>query len=317
MNKAFKIILNSKNKNNYLVTIAIGKKCLNDWTDYAKPLWVKYCKINSLGLIVIVDNLISKDHPFWKKPTWQKMLIGNFLKESGIKINNICYLDTDILINPNSPNIFNHHDDKKISLVSLVKNLPYNLDFIRRRISFNRNRFYSKRYSLESALFMSVKQIYKHHKLKAQKDWACAGLIVFNSKKFSMIMKKWFFKYKKNVKTYTGGGDQPIFNYEMFKLGRVKIIDYKFQAIWMYEMAFKFPFLYEYGLKKNKIIKKCIETSLEDNYFLHFAGSWYEGQMWKIKNFLKNKINLEQNKSFQRYLKKKIYGKSKGRILPK
>ena len=141
MKKTFKIILKSKNKKNYLVTIAIGQKHLNDWTRYSKPLWVKYCKKNSLGLIVITENLLSTKHPFWKKPTWQKMLIGNHLNESGLKVNNICYLDTDILINPNSPNIFNYHNAKKISLVSLVNNLPYNLDFVRRRISFIRKRF--------------------------------------------------------------------------------------------------------------------------------------------------------------------------------
>ena len=317
MKKTFKIILNSKNKKNYIVTIAIGKKCLNDWFKYAKPSWIKYCKKNSLGLIVIIDDLIKKNHSFWKKPTWQKMLIGDHLKQKNLKINNICYLDTDILINPNSPNIFDYHDNKKISLVSLVNNLPYDLNFIRRRISFNRKRFYSKRYNLDSALFMSVKQIYKHHKLEVQKDWACAGLIMFNSNRFSMVMKKWFYKYKKNIKTYTGGGDQPIYNYEIFKLGKVKILDYKFQAIWFYEMAFKFPFLYRYGRKKNRFIKKCIEASLEDNYFLHFAGSWYEGQMWKIKNILNNKNDQKQNKLFLEYLKKKVYGKATGRVLPK
>ena len=129
-------------KKNYLVTIAIGKKSLDEWTKYAKPLCLKYCKKYSLGLIVIVDDLIDKKDLFWKKATWQKMLIGSYLKSSGLKIRNICILDVDILINPNSPNIFKHHDEKKISLVSQVYNLPYDLNFIRKRISFNRNKFY-------------------------------------------------------------------------------------------------------------------------------------------------------------------------------
>jgi hypothetical protein len=313
----FKIILNSKNKKNYLVTIAIGKKCFNDWSSFAKPTWLKYCKKHSLGLIVIIDDLIDRTDPFWKKATWQKMLIGYYLNKDGIKINNICYLDTDILINPNSPNIFDYHDEKKISLVSQEYNLPYNLDFIRRRISFNRKRFYSKRYNLDSSLFMSVNQIYKYHKLKPQKDFACAGLIVFKSSKFSLIMKSWFYKYKKNINTLSGGGDEPIFNYEMFNTGKTKILNYKFQALWLYEMAFKFPFLYEQGLKKSVILKKCIESSLEDNYFLHFAGSWHEGQMWKIRKILSNINSLKFNKKFLDYLKKKVYGKPKGRVLPR
>ena len=122
MKKTFNIILKSKNKKNYLVTIAIGKKCLDDWTKYAKPLWLKYCKRHSLGLIVIIKDLLSKKKTlFGKKATWQKMLIGSHLSSSGLNINNICYLDTDILINPNSPNVFKNHEKKKnfISVTSI------------------------------------------------------------------------------------------------------------------------------------------------------------------------------------------------------
>lgn len=317
MKKKHQLVLNSKNKKkNFLVVVAIGKKALLEWNKYSKPLCLKYCKKYSLGLIVITDDLIDKEDPFWKKATWQKMLVGNYLNEVGLKIKNICILDLDILINPNSPNIFDHHDKKKISVVSMLKYLPYDLNFIRKRISFNRNRFYSKKYKLDSALFMNIKQIYKYHKVKPQKDFACSGLVVFNSEKFSKKMKSWFYKYKKDIDTLTGGGEQPIWNYEVFKTGSVKILDYKFQALWIYEIAFKYPFLYEYKNRNNKIIKKCIEASLEDNYFLHFAGKW-EAHMWKTKNVFNNSNNVKSNDKFLKYLKKKSYGKPIGRILPK
>ena len=64
--------------------------------------------------------------------------------------------------------------------------------------------------------------------------------------------EKLVYKYKSNIQTLSGGGDEPIFNYEMFNTGQIKILEYKFQALWLYEMAFKFPFLYEY--KKEKLI---------------------------------------------------------------
>ena len=163
---------------------------------------------------------------------------------------------------------------------------------------------------------MNIKQIYKYHNLKPQKDFACAGFIIFNNNKFAKKMKSWFYKYKSNIQTLSGGGDEPIFNYEMFNTGQIKILEYKFQALWLYEMAFKFPFLYEYKKRKIDIIRKCVETSLEDNYFLHFAGSWHEGQMWKIKNIFKND-KLRSNKLFIKYLNKKLTGKPKGRVLPK
>ena len=74
MKKNYKILLKSK-KGNYLVTIAIGKKYYNEWKTYSSQNWLKYCKLNSLGLIIFDNHLIEESNPFWKKPTWQKFLI--------------------------------------------------------------------------------------------------------------------------------------------------------------------------------------------------------------------------------------------------
>ena len=310
-----KVLIKSNKSNNYIVTIAIGNKYLKEWIDYAKPTWIKYCKNHKLGLIVIIKDLIDKKDQYWKKATWQKMLLGSYL-QNRIKIKNMCYLDTDILINPNSPNIFNQHNEKRITVISESFNMPYNLDFAKKKLAFLRNRYYSKRYPLDSSLHMSVKQKYEFHNIKPQKDYACAGVFVINIKKFSKIFESWFYKYEKNIKTLTGGGDEPIFNYEVFNSKKVKLLSYKFQALWMYEMAIKFPFLYK--MKKNKkLIKECIESTMMDNYFLHFAGSWHEGKMWKIRDIFSKIDLIKFDSEFSGYLKKKLSGKPKGRILPK
>ena len=58
------------------------------------------------------------------------------------------------------------------------------------------------------------------------------------------------------------------------------------QDSWSRSQVNNYPFLYEYKNKNNKIIKKCVQNSLFNNYFLHFAGSWYESKM--IKNIFNN-----------------------------
>ena len=40
---------------------------------------------------------------------------------------------------------------------------------------------------------LGIKQIYLHHNLKPQKDFACAGFIMFNKDKFAKKMKDWFY----------------------------------------------------------------------------------------------------------------------------
>ena len=54
-----------------------------------------------------------------------------------------------------------------------------------------------------------------------------------------------------------------------------------------------------------------------DNYFLHFAGSWHEGKMWKIRDIFSKIDLIKFDSEFSGYLKKKLSGKPKGRILPK
>ncbi len=314
--KAHKILLNSKKKN-FIVTIVIGEKYLKQWNEYAAPLWKKYCIKNDIGLIIIKDNLIEKSNFFWKKAVWQKMLVGEYLTKNEKKINNVCLLDSDILINPFSPNIFEFHNESKFSVISEIFNLPFNLERVKKKLAFNRNFFYNKRYPLDSALFMNPKEKFKFHNFKNQKNYFCSGVIVFNLKKFSKKMKNWFFKYTKDFETLTGGGEEPVMNYEILKTKKVNFLNYKFQALWIYEMADKYSFLYNFKGKKNKYVKACVKECLLNNYFLHFAGSWYEGDMWKFKNTINNNFEFKTLEKLNKYFSYKTKAKPIGRILPK
>ena len=55
------------------------------------------------------------------------------------------------------------------------------------------------------------------------------------------FLKKIYYKYSKNFNTLTSG-DEPVINYEFQKNVKLKWLDYKYQAIWVYEMANKYPF---------------------------------------------------------------------------
>ena len=308
----YKIMLKPKKSKNYLVTIAIGEKYYKDWSKYALPTWVKYCKKNDIGIITIIDNLLSKNDLTYKKPTWQKLLIGKIFIENKLDIENICYLDTDILANPQAPNIFENYNSKNISVVSQRKNLEQPLNETLRKIAFLRHNNYSNEYPLDSSLFMSTEDVYKYHDVEPQNDYFCAGMFVFNLENHGMLMKSWFDKYTKDIDTLTGGGDEPILNYEFLNYGKIKWLDYKFQALWIYEISWKYPFLYNYGKENIDLIKECVEASLTTNYFLHFAGSWYESEMWKIENFFENKKKKKYLEDYYNYLKIPVTGKPVG-----
>jgi len=311
-----KVYLKSKS-NNYIVTIAIGKIYLNNWKEFALPTWKKYCLKHDIGLIVFTKELISKEDPKWKKPTWQKLLLGIKLSELKLIIKNVCYMDTDFLINyVNAPNIFKFYNPKTIGVVSMHKNINCSIDYALKSVAFNRKKFVDSNFPLNSALHLNIEEKFKFDNLKVFNDFFCAGLFLFNIKNHSKILNNWFNKYDSKIVTMTGG-DQPLMNYEILNYNKITWLDYKFHTIWLYEIGYKYPFLLHKKNNSKKEIINCIEASLMSCYFLHFAGSWIESNMWKNKNILLSKEKNKYYREFSIYLSKKIKPKNYGKISAK
>ena len=53
-------------------------------------------------------------------------------------------IDSDVLININSPNIFDYHKSKSVSVISLRKNMPYLWEETTRKISYFEINFIQK-----------------------------------------------------------------------------------------------------------------------------------------------------------------------------
>lgn len=312
-----KVIIEPGKSRNIIATIAIGESYYQDWQRYASPSWKKYCEHHGLGLVVFDKDMLSKNDPFWKKATWQKFLIGDQVAKKLPFVKNICYLDTDFIISPLAPNVFDSYNENSIGLVSARQNIPYPYKNLLRRIAFLRHVYYSKAYPLDSALFMSLDDWYKHHNLPVQQDEACAGFFIINLSRHAQLMKSIFEQYDQSIYSMSSGGDEIHFNYELQKHGEISWFDYRYQALWIYEIAWKYPFLYSAERNNNMLIRQCIESSLFTNFFIHFAGSWYESDMWKIEGILQDARVKEQFEGFNKYLQIPVTGTPKGRILPR
>jgi len=300
-----------------LATIAIGEQYLEPFMKYAYHTWEMYCRRHDLGLILFDQDLISPDHPKWKKANWQKYLIPSVIFDAGLAVNNVCHLDTDILISPIAPDIFDSYDDGKIGLVSLRTGLPYPHHELCRLLAFARNKNYSSDYPLDSSLFISLADLYASINMPAQRDEACSGVFVFNVQKHKELFSRFFGKFERTVASPTSGGDQTHFNYFVQSNSFDQWLDYRFQAQWTYEIAWKYPFLYSEFRDNHKVVRSCIEASLFSNYFLHFAGSWYESDMWEQVKVLDNPETLAMFMAFADYMKMPVTGKPKGAIKPK
>lgn len=301
---------------NILSTVAIGGKYLDSWEANAFPGWAEYCLKYGLGLIVFHEEMLEKESEVWKKANWQKLLIGRALREAGIMVNNVCYLDTDILISPLAPNVFEGYDEETICLVSQIHGLPQPLHQTLRRLAFLRHTYWDSKYPLDSALFMSPEQIFEFHGVPPHDDYVCTGFYIFNVDNHGELQYGWFDKYQKGVQSLTGGGEEPHLNHELMSWGKLSWLPYEFQALWTYEVAWRYPFLFNVGRGNEELVRECIEASLYANHFLHFAGSWHECQMWKIGGFFEGQKQRRELNDYLSYLATPVTGQPVGMIRP-
>ena len=134
-----------------------------------------------------------------------------------------------------------------------------------------------------------------------------------------MLFRSNFFnEFDETVITPDSGGEELHFNYLVQSNRLAEWLDYRFQAIWIYEVAWKFPFLYDAHNRKNlDLVKNCIEASLFSNYFVHFAGPWHESQFWKQVTLFDNPETNARFQDFAEYMRMPVTGMPKGSIKPK
>jgi hypothetical protein len=74
--------------------------------------------------------------------------------------------------------------------------------------------------------------------------------------------------------------------------------------------------LYTTHQSNKALIRECIEASLFSNYFLHFAGSWHESDMWLVGDIMADPNVIKTHADFQDYMKQPLTGEPKGLIKP-
>ena len=186
--------------------------------------------------------------------------------------------------------------------------MPYSRVFIylKKNFFYFRNKFVSKKYPLNSSSLLTVKQLFTYNKLKHYNNYGNAGVMIFNLKNISKILFNFFKKFlKKNLLER----DQSAINFYLQKKKLINWLDYKFNTLWVYEMCFKYPFLYFPKNNNRKLIKDCMFSTFLSSYFIHFAGNWNENNYIKYSNiFNKNeqKKLCEIGNYYKRFVDPKV-----------
>jgi len=302
-------IIRQSKKGLYLVTIVIGESYVSDWVNIVKENWLHYCEKYEVGIIIFIEDLLPKSNPYWKKANWQKLLISKQLIQSDVNCNYICYLDSDIIISPFAPNIFDWAISNKVGVVSARKNMPYDYFEINKRLAYLRRKFLDTAYRLDSAQHFSTRELYDYHSFPDQGDEFCSGVLLFSPTEMNNYLEEWFYLYKSDVRSITAGGEQTHLNYHIFSNNLAHLLPYKFQAIWAFEVAWSHIRLFEGEFLDKKSIKESVIQVVLNNHFVHFAGNQIETSKAFDKEVLNTLNSLKEWQGLDDYLRQKVITK--------
>ena len=276
--------------------------------------WKLYCEENDIGLILFDEAEEYKTQSDWKGYLWFKLLLADIIYSKLKDVNKICFVDYDIVINPYAPNIFQKVPQGRFGLVSKRHQLGFCVEEAQRKVTFFRNKYSNNAYPLDSSIFLSVNNLYKYAELEPVSDEACGGLFMVTTKEQARLLKELYLRYKTQPNTACGG-EQTHLNHIAQSEFEVTWLNYQFQAIWTYEMAMKYPFLYDPNIE-NKHVLRCLKACLISNYFIHFAGHWYESKFLSLIPEIFSPEFLDELKQYNKYRKSPVYGVPRGVISP-
>lgn len=264
-----------------IVTLLIGQHYQQRWKTICAKNWQRYADKHDYDLICIDKPLDTSAMAHGRSPAWQKCLI---LGDERVKrYDKVVWIDSDILINPNSPCIVSNVTEDKVGAVSAFTQFAEPLPgkdqmLIDRIIEFwnwpyrNAKEFYSGALLPDS--FDQVVQ---------------TGVMVLSPHIHNSILEYTYHHYDE---TPLSNFEMDALSYELLKANCIHWLDDKFNKIWLACMAMHYPLLLppkkteikpirvwkrltrgHYQLPPKKATTPALNIAFLNNYFLHFAGT--------------------------------------------
>ena len=299
-----------------LVTSAIGGSYLQDFKEFSLLTWKEYAQRCGLGVIVFADGSVSEETLAGFNGAWLKMLLPELVAKEFPKITRLALIDTDIIINPAAPNVFDSTPHGHVGVVPEFGPDPTRNTESRKRLAFLRRKYYDPSYPLDSILFASAEQVYVEEGFEPLSASFCSGLIVLDVV-FASDFSAWFEEAKTADRRPAVAWEQTYLNHKVLTQLPHHWLESEFQVIWNLEMASSHPSLYQLGdLSDTEFAQHCVADTLNRAYFLHFAGSWPESTAWKNSpQQVINKMVSLFEPEFQEYLGTQSTGVARGKLL--
>ena len=269
--------------NRAIVTIAVGKRFNRMVNKICRENWELYAAKYGYELIVIDELLDNSERGRSRCAAWQKCLILS--QKWSDKYERIVWIDTDILINPNAPDICDGIAEDKIGAVNEFTSPTresYNLALSRMYEHWTNLKY-------NPVINYGAKEYYKSFGIDCDfEDVVQTGVIVFNPKIHKEILENVYYNYEEKGLNY----EMRPLSYEILKSGMIHWIDNRFNTLLQFQKALYYPFLLKLNTKKPSLICKkeiqslCIESIFLNSHFMHFTGATEEMKLLDWKKFI-------------------------------
>jgi hypothetical protein len=291
----------------------IGNDYRKKFDEIALPHYMQYCQRYDIGLLILndyIDRDAKNRYPYSVDPGYQRLLIPNEIKNFNKNYSLVADMDADCIPGPNARNIFNFVDNNSQGKIYFTKPTPSEQTRLElgRRISLLRKIFHDESFPLDSLL--AGDDDFEKSILGFDFDGPIAtlGTCVGDINLMAECGRIAYNEIANNFSGYLQNYRNKIFR----DLAQIKWLPYSFQAIWNYEVALYYPFLY--ADSDMDLAYECVQTTLLRVDMLHFAGNWPENLIFLSGPF-NRKTRLDQyNQKIVNYLHENKILKNYGRL---
>ncbi len=261
-----------------IVTLIIGEEYARVFKAWFLPGWKAYAQRYGLDVLVIDKPIDGSDRALQRSPAWQKCILHRDSHVS--RYDQIAWIDADIRINPQSPNIFELSPVDKISAVDAYAT-PTREDH-----DIVLSKMYQKwdQEKIQYIKNLTPQEYHGLYGLKSNFDQVVqTGVIVYSPHLHQNIFEK-AYGYEEKAGSYWNYEMRPL-SYEILNSGLAHWLPARFNMVWSLYNQLYYPFLNIENTPVTRKLKKifprlfnyslyakCLEAAFENAYLLHFAG---------------------------------------------
>jgi hypothetical protein len=273
---AVRIVGGDAASDRWLLTTAIGGDYLERWTTSVLSSWQHYADNHKLGIAVVTSDLFTDSEPSLNG-AWQKMLAPRALRDLLAREVRCALLDTDLLIAPGAANVFDVLPPAQFGVVSQEIGLPLPAAELRNRIAHLRREFLDPSFPLSSILNATPRQVFEWAGLSPFDDYFCTGMIIVDTASHAdALAEAYSAAPQHDAYDAIGAWEEVWLNHWVQSRDDVTWLDYRWHALWIFEVAANYPFLYAPEASE-ELARWCLGASLMRNEFVHLAGRWESG----------------------------------------